>query len=87
MLATRWWTVFSILGARGLDGVECVAFVARCAVNRALKSRRGRCEGHGSEGARREEATMDPSNDVPARVRAKVEELPEEERLAVDLHY
>ena len=73
-----------------LDGVEDVrAFVARCAVNRALKSRRGEARRvRHEEGARREEAAMDPSEAMFRReVRAKVEELPEEERLAVDLHY
>ena len=65
------------------------AYLGRAAVNRALTMRRGE-----QRRARRElavstaEAAMDPVEEVFRReLRAKVEELPEEERRAVDLHY
>jgi RNA polymerase sigma-70 factor (ECF subfamily) len=66
------------------------AFVARCAVNRALKRLRGDARrARREEAARRaEEGGMDPVETAFRReVRLRVAELPEDERLAVDLHY
>ena len=73
-----------------LDSVDNLrAFVARMAVNRALKARRGgeRREKRESAAARRE-AGVDPVEMAfRGEVREAVRALPEEERLAVDLRY
>jgi RNA polymerase sigma factor (sigma-70 family) len=65
------------------------AFVGRAAVNRALNTRRGEARRVKHEqAASPAEATMDPTaEDFRREVRARVAELPEGERLAIDLHY
>lgn len=65
------------------------AFVARAAVNAALDQKRsaGRREKR-ERAATREEAVMDSVEQAArAELRAKVAELPDEQRLAVEMHY
>ncbi|MBI2920690.1 MAG: sigma-70 family RNA polymerase sigma factor [Planctomycetes bacterium] len=65
------------------------AFVARSAANRAFKVGRAATRRAGRESAvSQREAVMGPVEELFRReLRANVEALPEEERLAVDLHY
>lgn len=76
---------------RSLDPVRTDhprAFLARCVIHRALMMRRADSRRDRREALGGQEAVMDPMREVFRReVRTRVDALPEDQRVAIDLHY